>query len=313
MNITAREKLRKLTYQIASALRTEIFKSWGKSDLRNIIGTAASGDYTFKIDEIAEQHLEIFFRKNKIPIAFFSEDKGLVSFHNDPEFLFIVDPIDGTRAAIAGLESCCVSVAAAPFSKNAKLSDISAATLIEIKSGAVLTGVISEPPKYFSPKGAKIIFKPSEKETLKGLLWGFETAGRPSEKIFPIISNLIDMTSLSGGCFILNSASFALSRVCLGQLDVYLDIWGAVVKKDKTEFNKAKKIFNGKAGYLHAYDIAAAIPLAKSTGCIVSDINGNSLDDWVLMTEKNEMERSCLCSANTKLHKEILKYFKNKF
>ena len=45
---------------------------------------------------------------------------GLVSPAGDrAEWVLVVDPIDGTRPALAGLESCCVSVAAAPLDVGA--------------------------------------------------------------------------------------------------------------------------------------------------------------------------------------------------
>ena len=50
-------------------------------------------------------------------IAFYSEDRGYVEF-GTPRAILVVDPIDGTRPAAAGLESCCVSVAVVPPSRG---------------------------------------------------------------------------------------------------------------------------------------------------------------------------------------------------
>ena len=41
-----------------------------------------------------------------------------------PRAIFVVDPIDGTRPAAAGLESCCVSIAVVPPRVDATLGDV---------------------------------------------------------------------------------------------------------------------------------------------------------------------------------------------
>ncbi len=48
----------------------------------------------------------------------------------------MVDPIDGTRPALAGLESACVAVALAPLGDgDPTMADVSAGCVVEIKSG----------------------------------------------------------------------------------------------------------------------------------------------------------------------------------
>src|SRR5436309_11153749 len=74
---------------------------------------AASGDVTFAIDERAERALETFLAERAPAVAYYSEDRGLVAPEGAEEVL-VVDPVDGTRPALAGLESWCVSIAAAP-------------------------------------------------------------------------------------------------------------------------------------------------------------------------------------------------------
>jgi len=312
VKLKTKEKLRDLTVKLALNLRGEIFKVWGEIGLRNICGTAASGDVTFKIDEIAERCLEKFFKKADLPIAYFSEDRGLINPNDDSEFILIVDPIDGTRAAIAGLETCCVSVAVAPFSEDVKLCDVFSATLVEIKSGSVLSGVIGEGVKYYAPDGKVKDAFPSNKKELKGMLWAFEIAGRPANAVISALDDLIDRTSLQGGCFIFNSASFALSRVALGQLDAYIDIMGEILKKTPGLARRIKTTFEGKMGMLHFYDVAAAIPLVQTAGCTVTDADGNSLDNWSLFEKGDRTFKSCICSSNERLHQNILQYFRGK-
>ena len=49
--------------------------------------------------------------------------------------MLVVDPIDGTRPALAGFESSCVSVAAAPLDGEPRMADVSVGVVVELKSG----------------------------------------------------------------------------------------------------------------------------------------------------------------------------------
>src|SRR3954453_11709369 len=75
----------------------------------------AGGDVTFAIDEEAEAMIEPFLAARAPNVAFYSEDRGLVEPAGKGDHVLVIDPIDGTRPAMAGLEACCVSVAAAPL------------------------------------------------------------------------------------------------------------------------------------------------------------------------------------------------------
>ena len=78
-------------------------------------GDGAGGDVTFAIDERAEARMEEFLAERAPDVAFYSEDRGMVTpAGGDSAWVLIVDPIDGTRPALAGFEAACVSVAAAP-------------------------------------------------------------------------------------------------------------------------------------------------------------------------------------------------------
>ena len=80
--------------------------------------------------------MESFLADRAPEVSFYSEDRGLVSPAGDrAEWVLVVDPIDGTRPALAGLESCCVSVAAAPLESEPTMGDVRVGCVLEIKSG----------------------------------------------------------------------------------------------------------------------------------------------------------------------------------
>ena len=60
----------------------------------------------------------------------------MVTPAGEPEWVLIVDPIDGTRPAMAGFEAACVSVAAARLDGEPTMGDVEVGCVVEIKSGA---------------------------------------------------------------------------------------------------------------------------------------------------------------------------------
>jgi myo-inositol-1(or 4)-monophosphatase len=102
-----------LAREVALALREQVLPALGAHAGREHAGAGAGGDITFAIDERAEAFLEEYLREAAPGVAFYSEDRGLVEPAAAGEWVLVVDPIDGTRPAMAGLESACVSVAAA--------------------------------------------------------------------------------------------------------------------------------------------------------------------------------------------------------
>ena len=54
-------------------------RSWGSTPGGGASGEGAGGDVTFEIDERAEAFLEQFLAERAPEVAFYSEDRGLVS------------------------------------------------------------------------------------------------------------------------------------------------------------------------------------------------------------------------------------------
>ena len=94
-------KIRELVIDLAATLREEVLPHLGAHAGRVHSGEAEGGDVTFRIDEHAEERMEAFLAERAPELAFYSEDRGLVSPSGDrAEWVLIVDPIDGTRPAL---------------------------------------------------------------------------------------------------------------------------------------------------------------------------------------------------------------------
>ena len=92
--------------ELCARVRSAVRPHLGMFSARELAGTAVGGDTTFGIDEVAEHTVEEFLQ-GRGEIAYYTEDRGL-KVPAGARYLLIIDPIDGTRPAAAGLESCCV-------------------------------------------------------------------------------------------------------------------------------------------------------------------------------------------------------------
>lgn len=282
-----------------------VSKTQGLMSNRRVRGYSDGGDAQFGIDDIAEEAVLKFIQDRPEPIAIFTEDGGLHIFGENPQHILIVDPIDGTRSAAASLEMSCISIAIAPFRKDAKIKDIEFALLKELKSGAVIygdnqhKGLVTDGYGSFAPKLSK-------NEVLKNMFWSIEFNGHPSELMTRAYGNLIDYTANNGGIFIFNSASFSISRIITGQLDAYVDIGNRVLKDNPGFLSRFQEVGNGKVLHLFPYDIAASVFLAEKAGVIITDAYGKSLDDTVLTDNSYQNQQSCIAASSPILHKTIL-------
>ena len=101
---------------------------------RSLCGISHGGDPQYNIDQHAEQTAREAIKDLMPNVAIYTEDGAMVQ--SQGEIVAIVDPIDGTRSAAAGLEMATVSIALAKNQKDATLADIRAGLVMEIKTGA---------------------------------------------------------------------------------------------------------------------------------------------------------------------------------
>lgn len=284
---------------LALALRDAALPMLGSHAGRAAGAPGAGGDVTFRIDEHAEQVLESFVRDNAPGVAFYSEDRGLVAPAGANEVL-VVDPIDGTRPAMAGLESCCVSVAAAPLREGVTMAEVTIGCVVEIRSGAVFLaaageGLVESPPVRLSAN-----------ESLERMFWTYGFRGRPARPTIEVIGELIDLSSVGGATFELGSAAFDMTRVLTGQLDCYVEPGPRLVAEVPGMEEEFRRVGGGAVLNNSPYDLAAAALCLREGGAVVSDASGEPLDDRPLLGSGADFQMSVVASANETLHELVL-------
>ena len=78
----------------------------------------AGGDVTFSVDELAEATLARVRGRPRAAVRVLLGGSRPGRAAGDETHVLVVDPIDGTRPAMAGLESACVAVALAPLDRR---------------------------------------------------------------------------------------------------------------------------------------------------------------------------------------------------
>jgi len=289
-----------LARELATGLREVVLPLLGAREGRAHDRTGASGDVTFAIDTEAEAFLGGWVAAHAPGVAFYSEDQGLVGPER-PELVLVVDPIDGTRPALAGLESACTSVAvAAAGDGDPRMRDVLAGAVVEIKSGDAFVAARGGGLDASRPLGL------SDNASLERLFWAHGFARRPAHAMVHVIGELIDASSLGGGTFDLGSAAFDLTRIATGQLDAYVEPGARMVAEVPGMAEEFARVGDGQVVNNSPYDVAAAALCLTETGAVITDASGRPLDDYPLLGSGPEFHVSCVAAANPALHVRLL-------
>src|SRR3954454_4527275 len=262
---------------------------------------SAGGDVTFKIDEEAEALLETWLAERAPEVAFYSEDRGLVlPGEGEASEVLVVDPIDGTRPAMAGLESCCVSVAAAPLRDGVTMGEVSVACVVEIPTGVV----------FLAERGRGLLESPavrlSSNDDLDRLFWAYGFRGRPARPLVDVVGDLIDRSSVGGAGVDLGSAAFCMTRVLTGQLDAYVEPGPLLVDEVPGMREEFERVGGGAVLNNSPYDLAGAALCVTEGGGVVTDARGRPLDDRPLLGSGPEFQMSVITSASPELHAKLV-------
>ena len=295
-----RTALAELAGELAVALRGEVLPLIGSHEGRRHVGEAGasgSGDVTFEIDARAESLLERFLAQHAPDVAFYSEDRGMVADGSDPEWVLIVDPIDGTRPAMAGLESACVSIAAARLEGEPTMVDVEVAWVVEIKSGAAFR---AERGSGLDPRATL-----SGNRDLGRMFWTYGLRGRPVRPMAEVLADLIDAASVGGAAFELGSASYDMTRIATGQLDAYVEPGPRLVADVAGMRAEFERVGGGAILNNSPYDLAAAALCLEEAGALVTDAYGKPIGNRRLLGSSPEYQISCIAAANQDLHRQI--------
>jgi myo-inositol-1(or 4)-monophosphatase len=294
-----------LLLEVARAVRSAVLPYLGRPEMRGTDGVAIGGDPTFGIDHVAEDVAnKVLEAASGDGLAWYTEDRGLME-RGSPKRLLVVDPIDGTRPAGAGLEAGCVSIASAPYSRDATLGDVDDGLVLEIKTGTLFRARRGQGTRIVRT-GESIGPELSAKKTLDGAFWVYGLRGRPTMPSALVLSELIDNSGVSGGTFDIGSATFGMTGVVLGRFDAYIDHGQRMIDDVPSTRVQFEEIADGAVLNNNPYDVAAAALICTEAGCVVTDAAGRSLDDRPLVGSGADYCVSTLAVCTPELHSEIV-------
>jgi myo-inositol-1(or 4)-monophosphatase len=292
---------RRLVRDLALQLRDRVVPELGRFAGRRHDRGGAGGDVTFAIDSVAEQALAEFVADRAPNVAWYSEDRGLVATPDAADVL-VVDPIDGTRPALAGLESACVAVALAPLGDgDPVMGDVSDACVVEIKSGGLFLASAGE-GVVESPRPVAL----SANADLERMFWGYGFRGRPVRPTAELLAELIDDSSVGGGTFELGSQAFSMTRLITGQLDAVVEVGSRMIEEIPGMRAEFERVGGGHVLNNSPYDLAAPWLCLREAGGVVTDGWGRSLQDRRLLGTGHEFQMSSISAANPELHRRLV-------
>jgi myo-inositol-1(or 4)-monophosphatase len=249
---------------------------------------------------MAERFVERFVAKRAPGCSFYSEDRGLVARAGDSQVL-VVDPIDGTRPAMAGLESACVAVALAPLGDGAPtMGDVEVGCVVEIKTG---DWFVAERGRGLRSSRRVAL---SANVEIERMFWGYGFRGRPARETVEVLGDLIDASSVGGGTFELGSQAFVMTRVATGQLDAVVEVGSRLIEDVPGMRERFERVGRGEVLNNSPYDLAAAWLCLTEAGGVVTDGWGRALDDYPLLGSGHEFQISSISAANPALHAALL-------
>ncbi len=234
------ESMLKTLEAIADAV-AEAVRLIPRQEMGKDIEMGADGTPTSEVDKVAENTVLDYIVRNAVPLNVLSEEIGYVD--NGFDETLVLDPIDGTSNAIAGVPLYTVSMAVG----KSRLSDIRLAYLRNVVTGE---SVWAEKGKGAFKDGRRIhVRKPDERDLFMMIYLGngadptaFELAKRVK-------------SSRAYGC-----ASLEMELVAEGQADGFY--------MNSERYNRAVRVV----------DIAASYLILMEAGGHIYDLRGEALD-----------------------------------
>jgi myo-inositol-1(or 4)-monophosphatase len=290
-----------LVLELARGVRERVAPSLGSLSGRVVEGEGAGGDPTFAIDSIAEEALAELLAARAPDVAVYTEDRGLIDA-DGARFVLVVDPIDGTRPAMAGLESCCVAVALAPLGEGEPtMADVSVGCVVEIKSGAWFLAVKD------GGVSSSVAVRPTSAADVSRMFWGYGFRGRPARETVEVLGDLIDASSVGGGTFELGSQAFAMTRVVTGQLDAVIEVGSRLIDDVPGMRAEFERVGQGRVLNNSPYDLAAPWLCLREAGGVVTDGWGAPLDRHRLLGSGHDYQMSSISASTPVLHAQLVR------
>jgi len=226
-----------MAIRAARAAGDVIVRSLGRVDPHKI-SPKGRNDFVSEVDRQAEREIIYILQKAYPGHGFLAEENGRLGSQND-EFVWVIDPLDGTTNFLHSFPQFAVSIAL-------------------MQRGRLEAGVIYDPlrQELFTAKrggGATLEnrrIRVTQQHTLNGALLGTGFPFKDQRFVDPYLAMLRDLMKDTAGVRRAGSAALDLAYVAAGRLDGFWEIG------------------------LQLWDMAAGILLIREAGGIATDLAG---------------------------------------
>jgi myo-inositol-1(or 4)-monophosphatase len=105
------EIIKTVSESLAGLLR----EYYGDTAYSEVMGLGVTGDVSRRIDLVAEEHAVEELRKTGLDLWVVSEEKGLYRLSERPDYVVLIDPLDGSLNYSVGIPFASVSLALFPY------------------------------------------------------------------------------------------------------------------------------------------------------------------------------------------------------
>ncbi len=233
-----REPIVNIAVRAARAAGNTILRALDRLDTI-IVSEKKPNDYVTEVDQAVEREIISIIRKAHPDHSILGEESGEITGKMD-DYVWIIDPIDGTRNFIHGFPQFAVSIAVSYRGK--------------VEHGVIYDPVRQELFTASKGKGARINdrrMRVSTRKTLEDCLLGTGCPVRHNKKLVDSYTNAIKaILPLCGDVRRAGAATLDLAYVAAGRLDGFWEMG------------------------LAPWDLAAGTLMIKEAGGIVSDFTG---------------------------------------
>lgn len=241
-----------------------------------------SKDFNYALDQRAEERISEVFQKawrKGLVFGYATEDQGMVMpTRGKPEWIFLIDPVDGSRPANIGAENACVNIGIVKADKDKpSLSDVQMGVTLALKERLIFVtrkgdGVYKVNP-FFNRDSKLQRLEPRENtlSKLSDASMVLETYCVSAElagiAVDPLLSEISFKTEYPSG-------SYAALSVVRGQNDLHIDFRRRLFSDRRDLPVKSKPNFK----VVSPMDIAPQFLMLRELGMPVTDAYGRSLD-----------------------------------
>lgn len=275
-----------------------------------------SHDFNYALDVRAEKAVKIPFQRawrKGLVYGFVTEDQGLVlpTGMIKPQWIFLIDPVDGSRPANIGAEMACVNIALVKGNNpNPTLGDVEKAATLAIKENKLFIAQAGQGIFEVIPGrsgGILIEVKSRENTTssLKDVSLVYETYSMSAELTGIVIDPLLRDVSFKTEY---PSGSYSALSLVRGQNELHVDLRRRLV----LDFPDLPVMLKPNSKALMPMDIAPQYLMLQELGMTVTDANGKSLANTPLWHFENDgswssqNQLSWVAAATPLLHQQAM-------